>query len=624
MLVRPALLALGFTAAAACASAPPSEKLEPPAARPSAAAPAGQVLGELLGEYRAYGLPLPPEDAALVRFQIGRDSGGPVYHLAFAGLAGGTPAREVLLGTRLYRVRDGVTVERVAPEVGAAEQVLTASVLEPFPLNLGLATAIQCKARGWDALGERLLAASLSQGAGGFAETFLQRPNAPPLEALTAMAAAHWGAALADPRSDRAAILAWLDALVATGRLRAPSLGADFPDAEHRLVPLLEALRETIAVHPVHTGMEAMIDALTESAMRRSLMTGNEEDARYLALADRGFDAVPALIAHLGDSRLSRSYRLGFNNFPTRMLAVGDLASDLLQELAGDELGKDWLRRQQGYGVAKKDAEAWWAAARSAGEEAYLVGHVIPAAADAKAPNLRVLRLLSRRFPARLPEVYTNLLRRRPELVSDHAAKAIAESGLGTEHKIAALAAAAEDPSFSHRRGALRALLSLDPARFVRLLVKALDALPPTPSEPYWRSPEAAFANLALETADAAVWRALVRAAKRADVGLRMELLKPMASTYIEDRQRAQRLHFLLQWLDDSALREAKEGDPRWEGPFAGFTVRRITVGDFAARELASILELPLQDHAPWSEAERGEVRAAAEKEIGRLGGKPF
>jgi hypothetical protein len=627
-IVRSALFAVGLALPCACTPPPaPAPPLSPPLASAEVAdagSTAGSMWDELLAEYRAHELPMPPADAVLVRFRAGSDQDGPIYHLAFARLDGGKPLLPLLVGTKWLSPPGGEPVEPAAAEPAAAEHVLTEDFGDPFPLNLGLATAVQCKARGWDGLADALLKPSLERGAGGFAGTFLQRPNAPPLEALAAMAAAHWGNQLAAPESDRAAILTRLEKLVASGRLRDPTLGADVPDGERRVQFLLASLRKSLVPHPEHAGVEAMIDGLADATMTRALMGGSSEDPRYLALADLGFEAVPALIGHLGDDRLTRSIRQGFNNFPTYLLTVQDLASDLLQELSGDELGKDWLRRQQGYEVARKDAQTWWDAARATGEEAYLVAHAIPAAADAKWPNQRMLRLLSKRYPARLPDVYARILKHRPELVSDPATEAIAGSSLPDARKVALFAAAAADPWLDHRRAALRALLPLDAKKFSALLIKTLDGLPVTPKDAYWKCPEGSFANLAMETADPAVWRGLVRAAKRADVGLRMQLLNPMNYSYIGERQRAQRLQFLLQWLGDDTVREAKREDPQWQGPVAAFTIAKITVRDFAALQLASILGLPRHDATAWSAAQRAEVRAAAESALQKLGSKPF
>ena len=53
-----------------------------------------------------------------------------------------------------------------------------------------------------------------------------------------------------------------------------------------------------------------------------------------------GFDAVPYLIEHLDDDRLTRAMEGGFMAFP-RNVRVGDVVSDLLENLAGQDIGGD-------------------------------------------------------------------------------------------------------------------------------------------------------------------------------------------------------------------------------------------------------------------------------------------
>lgn len=60
------------------------------------------------------------------------------------------------------------------------------------------------------------------------------------------------------------------------------------------------------------------------------------------SLKKPGFDAVPALLEHLEDARLTRSFRLPFNNSPYRELLVQDLVSEILMDLAGRNVASDW------------------------------------------------------------------------------------------------------------------------------------------------------------------------------------------------------------------------------------------------------------------------------------------
>jgi hypothetical protein len=79
--------------------------------------------------------------------------------------------------------------------------------------NAALATAIQAKARGWDALAERLLA--LSSTSMTAEEACYDLPGTPPRQALALLARAHFALVWKEPGADRAAIARRLTAAVA-------------------------------------------------------------------------------------------------------------------------------------------------------------------------------------------------------------------------------------------------------------------------------------------------------------------------------------------------------------------------------------------------------------------------
>jgi Trp operon repressor len=178
---------------------------------------------------------------------------------------------------------------------------------------------------------------------------------------------------------------------------------------------------------------------------------------------------------------------------------------------------------------------------------------------------------------------------------------------------------ATTNQNLEHRRAALWELRKLDEERFVGILVDNLNAISPTPKEPYWKSREAALANLVMETDDARVWKVLLAAARRADVGLRMELMNPMCYTYIGQRQRKQRLEFVAAFLDDATVRDDKSNPALFDGPYAAFTFPKIEVRNFAAMQIACILHLPEEPKPEWTSKQwtalREKVRANMRRE---------
>jgi hypothetical protein len=136
----------------------------------------------------------------------------------------------------------------------------------------------------------------------------------------------------------------------------------------------------------------------------------------------------------------------------------------------------------------------------------------------------------------------------------------------------------------------------------------------------YWACPESLIARLAVASDEPRVWAALEKAARRASLGLRMELLSRFGNPR-EIRRRAERLRLLAAFLDDAEVRDPKS-DARFSGPGAGFPYGRIAVRDFVANVLAELLGVevelkPDRTEAEWAEV-RGKVRDALQRELGK------
>jgi hypothetical protein len=350
-----------------------------------------------------------------------------------------------------------------------------------------------------------------------------------------------------------------------------------------------------------------MIDDLTD--MCNASWERHEADSPYSRLAHMGFAAVPALIEHLDDGRLTRSIQGNWN------LRVNDVVSDLMQELAGEEVGKAWPRQEPGFAVAKVDAQAWWDKARKVGEEAYLLAHVLP---KGEWPHSMMLSIIAEKYPQQLAKVYKTILNERPEMQSWPIAEAVSKSLLPDEEKRELLIHVSRHKILEHRRPGLQELQKLDPQQFMTLLLATLEALPRTPTKPYWGCPEAGFAHLVKNTDDPRAWTVLEKVAKRSDVGLRMELMGPMDYRCGGDGHRQQRLEFLAAFLDDAEVRDVNSNPKMFDGPHAGFTFARLEVRDLAAMQIASIIEMPDQPDKNWTPEQREKLRKKVKEAVKR------
>lgn len=570
-------------------------------------------LAELSTEYKSLGLPLPSPKARLVRYTSSWNvvSNGVLLPkesaLAFE-LQPGTKAEPPLLlqGTREWRLERGSTIEEAKPEAAAADGI----EVEP---DTALTLAVQCHSRGWDTLANALLARSQPK-----------KGSATPTERLLSLAWDYWVGRLSHPTADRTPIVNRMKELMKRDPTR-----DNKPNRS-----LLASLELALAPRKGKPGsVEALLDDLVDyHAYSRKSIRFEPEDA-YWRIADKGFEAVPALIAALSDDRLTRSMMAGFNNFPSWNLQVGDIAGDLLEGLAGEELergadgkneGKGWLRRQLGYRVTTEAAKTWWAKAEKVGEERCSLDRVLPPTAkdeESVWPQPLLLRRITTKYPKRLPEVYRTVLEKRPDVHSWPLAEAVAQSSLPAADKLDLFEAAGKHKDLTHRIPALRELKSLDPKRFDALLLATVDGLPEDVKGKYWTCQEATAARLVLLSDDPKVWAALEKAVQRASLGLRMELLHRLADR-TEPRRWADRLRLLAAYLDDIEVRDTVD-NKRFDGPGAGFPYPRIAVGDAVAVDLGWMIgvKVPLKldrTGAEWAEV-RERVRKAVKAELDKM-----
>jgi hypothetical protein len=565
------------------------------------------TLDQLLLDYRSLGLPMPPADAPLVRYEADGVSliNGKVqpisYLLAFLLQAGNDTQPWVLLQGAFERQTAWDPKARdVKPEPDAVKDLGVGGD--------GLVLAIQCHARGWGKLAEHLL----EQG----------QKDSPlsPHQALIKEAWSYWECQLTRPKIDRAPIANRLKDLIGRDK------GLD--SEPHRA--LLRSLELALVPSKAKPGsVEALIDGLVDYTSSAGALGACEPGDPYWRISERGFDAVPALIEHLDDDRLTRAGR-GDKYFPSFNLRVGFIVTHLLWRLAGEDIGPDWFRCQQGYEVQKMEAKRWWDEARKVGEERYLLDHVLPRDASegkSRYVNEDQLRVIQLKHPKHIPTLYRTVLDQRPELESGPLAEAVSQSKLPAQEKLDLFLYAAGHQDNRHRLPALGAIKELDPKQFDARLLTTIKAFPDDVAGPYWDCPEVRIARLATASDEPQVWQALEKVAKRATVGFRMELLSQFA--YPRDkRHRPERLRLLASFLEDDTSREIGSSKKYEEpslgahGIYAGAPYRKLDVRDFVAMELAILLGIevelnPERTPAEWAEI-RGKVREAVVQALGK------
>jgi hypothetical protein len=392
----------------------------------------------------------------------------------------------------------------------------------------------------------------------------------------------------------------WLPRVMAPGTSRSEVLKY-LRVVEPRKEDLIRDLERTLAPRTSLPGsIESLIDDLTDYSTHRAWFSTH--DGVYLKLSELGFDAVPALLKHLSDPRLSRCEGTrqhggvtnlfgnqvpNVSHYPAR---VGHLVSWLLDDLSGGEIGGRRLEADEKMADPQKVRE-WWDKAQRVGEEKWLLDHLRHEdPEDGFIPYSVFLRVLAAKYPVRLAELYQRALWSQPAYDTGNLATAVAACKLPRERKLAILEEGAKHALYGHRHSALEALAGLDDAVFRKHLLATLRWLPrECEAQSEWLWPEADVVRVVRRTADRGCWDALSDMARFASTEARLEMLWSV-SIGLEVKQNAltyrEGVRFLASLLDD---RSESEGDP-WEREMNSPVG---AVRDAAAQELATLLRVP-------------------------------
>lgn len=565
-------------------------------AQPAIAPPPHPALDELVKEYLRLELPLPPPDAQLVRIRrkhVDRDHpDGPQvsfsYILGFRlpPSAPGKDSRYFVghgrLGPEWF---DSSTVERAEPTLDALHRV-----------SMGdeklLCFAIHCKIRGWIDLAN----AAYTQSRHQYAE--IAEMNKQPIPSLIVelrdSSLGYWASRIHEPGYDRKAILKKLKEKYA----EEPSLLS--PQDEL----LLRQLELTVAPRKSTPGtIEALIDDLTEYWVDTYGLSDEltwkkwkeKGEEPYWKLAELGFDAVPTLIDHLTDDRLTRTQSEGFNNFWPYTLTVGHLCSRLLSDLSARKL---WNWELRGDRIDPKVASEWFGEARKIGEEKWLVDHAVPKG-ELKSivnqrgrPEAHLFRVIGAKHPSKIPELYRAVVRKPQSSYGDYIEEILA-SKLTREQKIALFEEGVRHADFGHRIAVMDGLASLDQKLLRKHLLAALSEIVDKKGAGEISESVDGLAHLVEQFGDGECWEALLRAARAADYDSRWSTLFVISLDLDPDDFdpcRRHRIQFFSAFLDDSTTKPPVKGDDEFHEE----------IRDYAATRLAAQFRFPVERYGPW------------------------
>jgi hypothetical protein len=468
------------------------------------------------------------------------------------------------------------------------------------------AVAIQCAARGdlkrADQLWERFVeSGSLSDGFGvmRYGESKEQ-----PEFLLAAMLFDRLELRIGEPAADLASISDKMAGLL-----------KDFPVlADERRRELSARLADSVNAKPPEKGsVEAL---LIEWGRSGADANRRDEESEKEAIVRRGFDAISELLRLHEDKRLTSQRYAAIMRQPSSPKPLGDLARAALAELLPDaaKLRTDY------YSPVAGDFAAAWTKAQREGERPYYLRQAWHRDRKGKSGfRAGALTVLGAKYPDDLAGLVEKFDREaKGDDECGELAGGIADSSLPAARKTELLLALAGKGGIARRRAATQVLARIDQEAARQPARELVRMLPKDATGPYWTSDLAGVSHVVLAVDDDEVWRTFLGKARQAAVGLRLEWMNPFDYLYVGDRLRSRRLAFLAAFLDDQTLRDDRKNVAKYEGPCAAFTFSKITVRNFAAMQIASILKIDPLDSpdATWT-AERWE--RLREKVNGRL-----
>lgn len=562
----------------ACASAQPASA---PAPRPT--------LAHLTQEYQRYGLPLLPPKVQLVRVnrdrytEHHREEPIPDRLTLMFRVPPAKPGERVQyveIGFDGVGYRDLDYVEPAAVEdAKPTREAVQGIEIERFLAGEWLTLAIQAKVRGWDDFATACYDRAR--------EAFGTREEYQSVQAeLRHIAWMFWADRLRQRGTDRAEVLRRLDAI------RAESKDFQTPRTDQ----FLAQVKLTLAPRTAKPGsVEALIDELTEYCSD-PFESKPRDEASYWKLAEMGFDAVPALIKHVNDNRLTRGSWQGFQIQANGPLTVGHLCSRLLYDLSARSIGGGYWEKR-GDRLKPDEARKWFEKAQKVGEEKWLLHHAVPKDGggvivnEEGRPETLIVRVLGAKYPARFPGVYRELLN-LPARSSEwsrliNPAALVATSRLTRAQKLELLDEGLQAADVGHQVLSLSVIAELDPPRFRKSLLDLLRAL--QVHTWLWKVELVRvdhLVRLAEASADRSCWDALVGVIKVSDPVTRsfaMWVLNP-ALPDRPDPNRVNRIRALVAFLDDTAIgtdeivnSEVRDDAAVQLAGLLGFTVKRLT-----------------------------------------------
>jgi hypothetical protein len=581
---------------------------------------AEELLDVLLADYHTFGLQLPSKHAKLALVETaswgGRTDVLPTLVLPPTVDAVGV-YRDAISKAKLP---SDAKLTLVAPTPDVVKRIKrSADNVHPIMIwTHDLPLAIQCHCLGWTDLARALLDHDRRRCVGRGPPHDVRRARS----ALVDLAWEHCRRDLSTAGTDRREIARRMRTLL--------DANLDHPYWQReRAQCLYDDLHEALKASSAKPGsVEGLIDGLIELTDIH-IHDDSGQFVRYHPVYDRlctmGFRAVPALLEHAEDRRLTR-YMMHTGMPRPPIARVGNLARMLLEGLAGRAECETWWtpdgdKQEEGFHPEK--AEAWWQRAQAMGEEPYLLKHLYRPKHEGSGliwPDPHKVHVLAARYPDRLLEEYERVVTEMPDCGTDGMVEALGRCEIDTERKVSAILKGAKSSKIKQRIVALVDLLAWDHPKAVPLLVDALHLIPTLSDEQYEYGDLEDLTDLVRSAADPRAWKALEHAAKASPVERRLEVFAPLGVVCPSHDHLEQRLAVLDFFLSDDEIVPPEITRGAIDRVLTRDTRKQVSehlgVRDFAACSIARLLKLTGKPQPDWTQLQWSEFRAQAQEAL--------
>lgn len=329
----------------------------------------------------------------------------------------------------------------------------------------------------------------------------------------------------------------------------------------------------------------------------------------------QGTAAIPALVRLSTSRKLTPAIQQAIMNSSEKRLRLGHLASAILEDMTST-LAPGYPRGGSfRFHSIDNHWAPWLVKTDLTDEKSFFLKALGNSKIQKQLPRIP-LKILFNKFPETaipLAEKFST---------SQHDGtfiETLMKSTIQKSTKIRALKLVSQKQKGFDRSYMIQSLAKLDQAAAEQALMPLIAALPKDLKRPYWTAPEPRLTYIVCSLENPSIWKAYLTKVKASAIGLRLEMLHPMGQVRTNEKVKHLRLAFLSNFLADTEIRKVKHGDPRWEGPHAGFTYDKLSVQNLAAEKIASILEIPGEPADYWTKKQWTPYRKKVEAALSKL-----